>query len=187
MNRRELLKMIALATGGVVIGSEFLLTGCKNTEASGNFSLTEKEIAFLDEVAETIIPTTNTPGAKAAKVGAFMQLMVTDCYNTNDQVIFKKGITTLDEACRKQTSKKFMDCTAEERKSFLTTVDAETKKYQREKKKEDPNHYFQMMKQLTLFGYFSSEIGATKALRNNPVPGKYDGAFPYKKGDRAWS
>lgn len=187
MNRRELLKMVALATGGIVIGSEFLLTGCKNTEASGTFSLSEKEIAFLDEVAETIIPTTDTPGAKAAKVGAFMQLIVADCYSANDQVIFKKGLSLLNDACNKQMNKNFIDCTAAEKKSFLTTIDSETKKYQKEKKQDAPNHYFQMMKQLTIFGYFSSEIGATQALRKNPVPGKYDGAYPYKKSDRAWS
>mgnify|MGYP002150495249 CR=1 FL=1 len=66
MNRRELLKMVALATGGVVIGGEFLLTGCKNAASDAGFSLSPEQIALLDEVAETIIPTTNTPGAKAA-------------------------------------------------------------------------------------------------------------------------
>ena len=66
MNRRELLKMVALATGGVVIGGEFLLTGCKNAASDAGFALSAEQIALLDEVAETILPTTKTPGAKAA-------------------------------------------------------------------------------------------------------------------------
>jgi len=65
MNRRELLKLIAAATGGVVIGGEFLLSGCKNPEST-TLVFTQENIAFLDEVAETILPQTNTAGAKAA-------------------------------------------------------------------------------------------------------------------------
>jgi hypothetical protein len=50
-----------------------------------------------------------------------------------------------------------------------------------------PLHYYTMIKQLTLFGYFTSETGMKQTLRYLPVPGKYDGAFPYKKGDKAWA
>jgi hypothetical protein len=61
------------------------------------------------------------------------------------------------------------------------------KKYNETKKEADPNHYFGMMKQLTLLGYFTSEIGATQALRYIAIPGKYEGCVPYKKGDKAWA
>ena len=50
-----------------------------------------------------------------------------------------------------------------------------------------PSHYYTMIKQLTLWGYFSSEIGSKQALRWVPIPGKYDGNLPYKKGDKAWA
>ncbi|MBX9890848.1 MAG: gluconate 2-dehydrogenase subunit 3 family protein [Chitinophagaceae bacterium] len=187
MNRRELLKMVALATGGVVIGGEFLLTGCKNAASDAGFSLSPEQIALLDEVAETILPTTKTPGAKAAKVGEFMQVMVKDCYELKDQQIFTEGIVKLEEACKKANGKTFMECSAEERTKFLQQLDAERKEYQSKKKQEEPNHYFQMMKQLTLTGYFTSEIGATQALRHVAVPGKYDGCMPYQKEDKAWA
>src|SRR6188474_2158731 len=103
MNRRDLLKMVAAATGGVVIGGEFFLAGCKNPEAGVGESATfaESDIAFLDEVAETIFPKTTTPGAKDAKVGQFMTVMVTDCYEKTDKEAFHKGIKQLDEACNK--------------------------------------------------------------------------------------
>src|SRR6187200_453158 len=102
MERRELLKMVALATGGVVIGGEFFLAGCKNPDAGKtetNFS--DNDIKFLDEVAETIIPKTTTAGAKEAEVGKFMILMVNDCYEEADQKIFHDGMKKLDEACNK--------------------------------------------------------------------------------------
>ena len=186
MERRELLKMIAAITGGVFIGGE-LLTGCKSSPAVGGATFSEADTAFLDEVAETILPTTKSPGAKAAKVGQFMVVMVNDTYEENDQKIFHEGIAKLDEASKKANGKSYMEASAEQRTALLTALDKEAKDYQKSKKKEDPNHYFTMMKQLTLLGYFTSKEGATQALRYLPVPGKYDGSYPYKKGDKAWA
>lgn len=186
MNRREAISSVALLLGGTILGTEAFLSGCKTkSEAGVSFSATD--ISFLDEVAETILPATGTPGAKAAKVGEFMTVMVKDCYEPKDQTIFMEGMKKLDEACKAKNSKSFMDCTPAQRHDFLVTLDAETKAYQKNKKKEDPNHYFRMMKELTLTGYFTSEVGATKALRYVAVPGKYEGCIDYKKGDKAWA
>ena len=187
MERRELLKMIALATGSALIGGELLLSGCTNTPSIGGASFSEEDVTFLDEVAETIIPKTSTPGAKEAAVGTFMTVMVNDCYTKDDQKIFHEGIKKLDDACKKTHSSGFLKASPGQRTSFLTTLDKEAKEYQKGKKKEDPNHYFTMIKQLTLLGFFTSKPGATQALRHEAVPGKYDGALPYKKGDRAWA
>lgn len=186
MERRELLKMIAALTGGVFIGGE-LLTGCKTSPSIGGAAFSEGDTAFLNEVAETILPATKSPGAKEAKVGELMVVMVNDTYEEKDQKIFHEGILKLNEASKKANGKSFMDATPEQRTSLLTVLDKEAKEYQKAKKKEDPNHYFTMMKQLTLFGYFTSKEGATQALRYIAVPGKYDGAYPYKKGDKAWA
>jgi Gluconate 2-dehydrogenase subunit 3 len=205
MERRELLKMIAVVTGGAVIGGELFLTGCK-TGAKASAEFTAANISLLDEVAETIIPATNTPGAKAAKVGEFMKIMVTDCYTQAQQDAFMEGISSLDKASKKLNSKSFMESTPEERKSLLISLEKEAKEFnkavdekdkpQREEfvKKErvydfvpSPKHYYTMMKQLTLLGFFTSKTGMTETLRHMPVPGKYDGAFPYAKGDKAWA
>jgi len=187
MERRELLKLIALATGSALIGGELLLSGCTNTPAIGGNTFSEADISFLDEVAETIIPKTTSPGAKEAAVGTFMTVMVNDCYTKDDQKIFHEGIAKLDEACKKTHNTSFMKASPEQRTSLLTTLDKEAKDIQQAKEKEDPNHYFTMMKQLTLLGFFTSKPGATQVLRHIPVPGKYDGNFPYKKGDKAWA
>lgn len=188
MNRRDALSRVALIMGGTVVGAEFFLSGCKS---GGNFAeglpFGAKDIAFLDEVAETIIPTTSTPGAKAAKVGEFMQVMVTDCYEEPNQKIFIEGMKKIEEGSQKKYGTGFVSSTPEQRKELLTAIDQEASTYQKAKKKEDPSHYFTLMKQLTLLGYFTSEIGATQALRYEAVPGRYEGCIPYKKGDKAWA
>jgi hypothetical protein len=189
MNRREALNMVALLMGGTVVGGTVFLEGCKTADkkVAVALPLTAGQIAFLDEVAETIIPATNTPGAKAAKVGEFMHVMVTDAYTENDQTIFIEGLSKLDDASDKKFKAEFMKLSPEQRKELLNEIDKEAKDYASKKKKEDPNHYFTLMKQLTLLGYFSSEVGATQALRYVPVPGKYEGCIDYKKGDKAWA
>jgi hypothetical protein len=211
MNRRELLKSIALVTGGVVIGADVFLTGCKVGPKS-EAVFTAGNIALLDEIGETIIPATTTPGAKAAKIGEFMKVIVTDCYTQRQQDAFMQGILDVQAACDKMHNKPFVECNEAERKDFLLSLEKEAKEFNQKRddhdaplkeahKKEQetgpfkgvtefdasPSHYYTMMKQLTLWGFFSSETGMTETLRHAPVPGKYDGAVPYTKGEKAWA
>jgi hypothetical protein len=200
MNRRDALARVAIIMGGTIIGADYFLTSCssptkekatatntKQAPAKEESFLTPDQVNFLDEVGETILPTTKTPGAKAAHVGQFMAVMVRDCYEPNDQKVFLQGIAQLDADSKKKTGKAFLESTPAERTAFLTALDKEQQAYSATQPKDAPNHYFRMMKQLTLLGYFTSEVGATQALRYLPVPGRYDGCVPYKKGDKAWA
>jgi hypothetical protein len=189
MNRRDALGRVAILLGGSVVGANAFLTGCRQTEqkAAAGLPFSADRMAFLDEVAETIIPTTDTPGAKAAKVGAFMNTMVSDCYEERDQKTFLAGMDAIDAACQKAHGHGFMKATAEQRNTLLSVIDKEASEYAKKKKPEEPAHYFTLMKQLTLLGYFTSEVGATQALRYVAIPGKYEGCIPYKKGDKAWA
>lgn len=205
MNRRDAIGRVALLMGGAVIGAEFFISGCKSGSPKVEELFVADNVAFLNEVADTILPTTSSPGAKAANVGHFMAVMVQDCYTPEDQKVFLEGIGKLDDAANKKFSNKFMSLTAPQRTELLIDLDKEQKEYSSKKNKdaeadaakhkgekdykapEVSNHYFTMMKQLTLLGYFTSEIGATKALRYIAVPGHYDGNVPYKKGDKAWA
>jgi hypothetical protein len=186
MDRRELIKIIALATGSTIIGGELLLSGCKSG-SSGVTSLASLEVALLDEIAETILPKTNTPGAKEAEVGKFIKLMVTDCYEEKDQKIFVEGLNKLNDACSKMYGTSFIKATPQQRNDLLVSIDKAAKEYNQKKKPDDPNHYFTMFKQLTLLGFFTSKPGATQALRYQAVPGRYEGCIPYSKGDKAWA
>jgi len=210
MDRRELLKMIAVLTGTAVVGGDFLLSGCTNPDAGPSMDLSQDNIAFLDEIGETILPKTNTPGAKDAKIGEFMKTMVNDCYAADDQKAFQEGIQKLNDECRKMHDADFMKATPEQRKSLLIKLDGDAKKAAKEKtdfdseqikrEKEEHEkgnsgykrekrsaHYFSMMKQLTISGYYTSKEGRMGALRYTPVPGKIDADLPYKKGDRAFA
>lgn len=188
MNRREAISAVAVLLGGTIVGSGSFLSGCKNAdnkEVSMDFD--NNKIALMDEIAETIIPTTSTPGAKAAKVGTFMSVMVKDCYEDKNQKIFMEGLDKVQKASDKKYNKSFMEADATQRHDLLTELDKEQKEYMKNKKADEPSHYFRMLKELTLLGYFTSEIGATKALRYVDIPGKYEGCVPYKKGDKAWA
>ena len=80
-----------------------------------------------------------------------------------------------------------MELDATQKHELLVDADKEQAAYMKSKKKDEPKHYFRMMKELTLLGFFSSKEGATQALRYIAVPGKYEGCIPYKKGDKAWA
>jgi len=190
MNRREALSSVALLLGGTLIGSEMFLSGCTNENkkiGTAGLDFSPEDISFLDEVGDTIIPATYTPGAKDAKIGEFMHTIVRDCYNKPDQDIFIAGMGKLNEASKSMSGKYFLESSPEERKNLLISLDKEQKDYTAKKKPTDPAHYFRMMKELTIWGYFTSEPGATKALRYVAVPGRYEGCIPYKKGDKAWA
>lgn len=188
MDRRELLKMIAVVTGGAVIGGEALLTGCAQPAGDKNdMQFSPDDITFLDEVAETIFPKTATPGGKEAGLGKFMTVMVNDCYTSNDQQVFHEGIKKLDAASEKMHGTSFMKASAEQRTALLKQIDEERRAYYKSRKSGDPEHYFQQMKQLTIFGYFTSEAGRKNALRYVPVPGRFDAVIDYKKGDKLFA
>jgi hypothetical protein len=190
IDRREAIRRVsALLGGAALVGGSALWTGCRSERApgAGEGAFTPDDIAFLDEVAETILPETKTPGAKAAKVGAFMALMVTDSYEERDQKIFRRGMQQLDEASRKATNTSFMSATPEARLALLRSLDREQKAYMAAKKAGDPSHYFRMVKELALLGYFTSEIGYTQAQRYVESPGRFDPCIPYKAGEPSWA
>jgi hypothetical protein len=189
MNRREALSRVALILGGTVVGANVFLQGCKpeDKKAGSLTEFTPEEVAYLDEIAETIIPQTDTPGAKAAKVGAFMTVMVKDCYEETDQRTFREGMDKINNAADKKFDKEFMELTPQQRHQLLVEIDNEQKEYAKNRKSDDPNHYFRLMKELTLLGYFTSEPGCTQALRYVESPGKYEGCIPYNKGEKAWA
>ncbi len=190
MNRRDAITRVGLIVGGTVIGAEAFLSGCakRPDETVSWLSFSPETISLLDEVGETILPATAaSPGAKAAMIGEFMKAIVTDCYEEKDQHIFMEGVGKVNEASQAQYKNDFTKLSAEEKYDLIVAIDKEAKAFSQTKKPEEPTHYFTMMKQLTLWGYFTSEVGSTKALRHLPVPGRYEGCIDYKKGDRAWS
>jgi hypothetical protein len=218
INRREAIQRVTMLLGGAaLVGGDALLIG-RGDRAQGSAALfTAEEIAFLDEVAETILPATSTPGAKAARTGAFMALMVQDAYDARDQRIFRDGMQKIDDETRAAYGVVFLQAMPEQRLAVLQKLDREQKAYSDARAEErrrrslaylrdepqdaaragagatttatedSPAHYFRMMKELALLGYFTSEIGCTQAQRYIESPGRFDPCVPYAPGEKAWA
>jgi len=182
MERKEAVQYISLLLGGTLVGANSFLLGCKTTDKK---LFSKEDQPYLDEIAETILPETKTPGAKAAGVGQFMIVMITDCYDEKEQMIFREGMKKINEESETKFGKSYLNIMPEQRHDLLLQIDSEQKQYSKNKKEDEPVHYFRMMKELTLLGYFTSKPGCTQAKRYMPVPGKYIGCVPYKKGDKA--
>src|SRR5690349_8539660 len=115
INRREAIARLAAITGAIAIGAEFFVSGCARPGKAKRTAFTPADIALLDEIGDTIVPTTDTPGAKAAGIGAFMAMMVNDCYDDDTHVAFEHGLRAVDDAARKANGKSFLDSTPAQR------------------------------------------------------------------------
>ena len=185
MDRREAIKTVSLLLGGTFAVSSGLLGAVERAHARAKHPgqvgvFTAQDIALLDEVADTILPETKTPGAKAAHVGAFMALMVTDTYSDRDAGVFRDGLKQLSG---------FMQLAPAQRLARLEQLDREAKTYMdaRAPGAGTPPHFFRLMKELTLLGYFTSEIGVTQAQRYRETPGRFDPCEPYTPGETSWA
>jgi hypothetical protein len=191
LTRREAIKRMAILMGASVVGPQLL---AKNFGLATPLDFSAADIALLDEIGETIIPATHIPGAKAAGIGPFIAMMVADCYTAPAQAAIKEGLARFPTDYRARHGEDFLTGKPENRTAFLNALDSEQRKHTSAARRktegnraaeadETPPHYFRVIRELTILGYFTSEIGQTKALRYLEVPGRFDGNVPYKKGD----
>lgn len=186
MERREALYNISLITGLAFLGSSSLLSSCSGNSLKEN--LGEDDILLLNEIGEIIIPATaDSPGAKAANVGKHIQLIVQDCMNKEDKAKFMEGWQQIQILGKEKYHHGISEMSGIEKVEYLSNLDKYTSIGNDKKKSDLAISAFQKIKQLTLKGYFTSEIGATQALRYDPVPGKFVGVIEYKKGDKVWA
>lgn len=175
MNRREAVQRVALLMGGVL--SAPLMAGVMGQiiNTGGSVAASIEQETLLAEVADIIIPTTDTPGAKAAGAEKFIVRVMRDCYKKEDQDKFYAGLAKLDADSKAKFGKGFIELDTAQKNEMvkLSTV--------------NDKPFFMRMKELTVTGYFTSEIGATKALAYLPIPGKFQGCVPLKPGQKAWA
>nr|WP_235832172.1 gluconate 2-dehydrogenase subunit 3 family protein [Aquirufa rosea] len=188
INRREAVQRVVMLMGGVV--SAPAMAGLRGEKLNhGAFvQVTAEQESLLAEVADVIIPSSSTPGAKAAGVEKFIVRVVRDCYPKEDQEHFYAGLAKLEANCQAKTGKSFTQANAVEKKDILTGIMLESDAERTANRgKKAPTPFFFMMKELTTTGYFTSEIGATKALEYLPIPGKFDGCMPLAPGQKTWA
>jgi len=184
MNRREAVKTTGVLLGGVLVTSA-TLTACRRDEGSGKgeagsgFSpaLSTDDQALIEEIADTLLPTTpSSPGAKAAGVGPVINLLLTDCREPAEQKRVVDGLKQF----RNTVGDHFASMNQANRENWLRRIDNEAKA-------AGKDHYFPLVRELSLQAYFSSQIGMTKALRYVMTPGKWVGCVPLQPGQPAWA
>ena len=198
MDRREAVKRISALLGFAVSGPTMagILSGCQATQ--GPFrTLTQNQHDLLAIMSEHIIPTTDTPGAKEAGVADFIDAMLTDFYSEERRESFLQGLAEVDDLAKEELGKAFGKCSDAEQFELLDKLDneafpdldamgeAERKAFE-EKRRAQGRPFIATLKELTISGYYTSEIGATQELHLNPsIP--YRGDIPFSEVGKAWA
>jgi len=175
MNRREAVQKITFLLGGTI--SAPLMAGIMGEKLNfgPSLDLSAEQEALLADVADVIIPTTGTPGAKAAGADKFITRIMRDCYEMADQKKFYSGLEKIDAQSKEVYGKGFSALDATQKNDIVKRTTVSDKPF------------FLQMKGLTVTGYFTSEIGATQALDYLPIPGRFDGSWPMPKGQKSWA
>jgi hypothetical protein len=202
MDRRDLLKMIMATTGVAMVGGDAFGYEMKGQVPLSKTIFSSDDVILFNEVAEVILPRTSTPGAKDANVGLMALILANDCYTSKERDVLVQGLQSLNEQSQKDYGSPYLLLNTQQQTEFVTQLDVDAKTYNnkqdiyylsvtpydRNSNDDKPlPHYFTLIKQLTLFSFFTSKEGATKVLRYEATPGKYNGELEYKKGDRAWA
>lgn len=188
MDRREALKKLSLILGGTValpIATGFL-AGCS---PDSNTSTAPKSLSFdqdklLETIAELIIPQTSTPGAKAAGVSKFIDSIITGWFSDAEKEDFLTGMQEALDYCEAQNGKPFLQCSQQQQIELLTELEEGSLAMKASTSKK--SEFFKAMKQFTVIGFYTSEVGATQELRM-PVMGQYLGDIPLGENDAAWA
>lgn len=201
MDRREAIKRAALLSGYALSASTIsaVMQGCKADSAgdlSGDWTpsyLTEDEAVLVAEIGETILPhTDDSPGAKDVNVHQFIDLMLADYVDPEDQENYRQGLQQFSEACREANGgKDFVALTPEERLTYLTTVNQEAISGERSENGPAAEYlpFFITLKQAVFTGYFTSEAVGTEVLAYDPIPGEYQSCAPLEEvsAGRVWA
>ena len=186
LDRRQVLKRIAVLVGGsislpVLSGG---LASCGRTPAVvwHPETFTAEQDQLVTTIAELIIPATDTPGAETARVNEFIDLMLTHWFEAEEKDRFLAGLADIEALAMVETGRPFLQLTAEEQTALLEPLDTEaallrlTALQERSEVEEMP--FFGTMKELTLVGYYTSEIGLRQELHFVDVPTRFEGCVP---------
>lgn len=199
IRRRELLQLCVAALGGSLLGSASMraLAGESPTRIPSHPLFDGPTRALVAELAEMIIPTTDTPGAIAAGVPAFIEMMVADWHTDTERRIFLEGLSALDAYAVTTFGQSFLRCSVEQRVEALQHAEKEASSYvspmpgglfgAMSKLVDEHTPFFAKLKELTVLGYFSSEVGAKQELAYNPMPMRFDGDYDFAAIGRHWS
>jgi hypothetical protein len=176
MNRRTAFKQLLFVSAGAALIPSCMEDKSKASVLLKNFSISAEQEQLLAEIAETIIPKTDTPGAKDISAHLFALKMLDDCSSKEDLEKFVRGLTAFEDLAKKDLGKSFTEATIAERSKLLTQLEAQKDKEQQ----DDAVKFYGKMKSLTIQAYTSSQFYLTKIQVYELVPGRYHGCVPVK-------
>ncbi|PSR52419.1 hypothetical protein AHMF7605_02210 [Adhaeribacter arboris] len=169
MKRRSAIKNLSLAVAGMVSLPAWVSAWTPESIGQVN-SLPIPDENLLAEITETIIPETQTPGAKSLKVHQFVLRMIQDCFGEEAQTLLEQGLLKTDQLANIAYNKPFVSCDTAQRMELLTHLQTS----------DDPagKQFVDMVKNLTMRGYLNSEYVLVNINHYNIAPGFYHGCVP---------
>ncbi len=191
MHRREALRLLASAAALPLLPREafsmFQAVHEQLPEQAVLRTLNPHQNSTVTTIAEIIIPQTDTPGAKAARVNEFIDLILTEWYDDEEKSIFLTGLAEVDASTRSLLGKDFVDCEEKLQTEILRGLDDEVASARtdvrrgRSRRRPPERNFFFMIKQLTLIGYYTSQIGFEQELHGEIIPARHAGCVPLEE------
>jgi gluconate 2-dehydrogenase gamma chain len=190
ITRREAVRRLTVLLGGAASASTVtaLLSGCDVSPPSPEWTpsaLSREQVELLGVVVDRIIPPTDTPGARDVGVPAFIDLLLDRWAEPEERVRFLDGLDGLDSLMSEQAGSAFVEAGADAQIALLARLDEQAVRAREEE--VDPLPFFATLKEWTLAGYYTSEVGATRELQWLPMPGRYDGDAALEEVGRTWA
>jgi Gluconate 2-dehydrogenase subunit 3 len=172
MQRRTALKTVALSIGSVITLPSWANAWNVQTLQNQHFNLPFSQETLLAEIVETIIPKTDTPGAKDLEIHKFTMKMIADCYDKKAQEVFAKGLVSVENMAKKDYSKSFVECDGKQKLAVLNLM--------LNSNESNDKDFVRLVKNITIQGYLNSEYVMTNLRKFQFLPGTYHGCVPVK-------
>jgi hypothetical protein len=197
MQRRELFRLLAAGAALPVFDSN-LLAAFQDAHPKSAYTLrtlNPHQNATVVTMTDLIIPETDTPGAKVVRVNEFIDLILTEWAHDDERQNFLSGLDDIDKRSNAIFDKNFVDVTPVQQAAVLSELD-QRYAIDREDRAAHPyvrrphnpqltGDFFGVVKRLTLYGYYTSEVGFTQELRKQIIPGAYHGCTPVSDASKA--
>lgn len=174
MKRREAIRNLLIVTGGVIVLPSCLLDKKEASIPLEHLNIDAGGEELLAELAETIIPTTDIPGAKDTYAHRFALNMVDDCYDEDVQKKFTRGLKEVDRLTKDRFNTSFTRITPAQKEQIVAELE------KRSHAEDDLSTFYSTYKKLVIQGYLNSRYVLTNVLKYELVPGRYNGAAPVK-------
>jgi hypothetical protein len=191
MQRREALRLLACAAALPLLSRDafslFQEVHDQLPASTALKTLSPEQNVMVTLLSEIIIPQTDTPGAKAARVNEFIDLILTEWYDEEEKSVFLTGLTEVDAHSQDLFGKDFVDCAEKPQAEILRALDDEVAEARAEvrrgssRKRAPERNFFFMIKQLTLIGYYTSQVGFEQELRGEIIPARHAGCVPLEE------